>query len=313
MSMKLIVFSYMDLRQLGYVVAVADHRNFTQAAESMQVSQPSLSQAVRALEAELGVALFHRTTRSVTITAAGDALLGPARQVLRDAATARAAVADVVGLAAGRLDLVCLPTLAVHPTAALIGRFRRAHPAVAVRVVEPEDADQVAERVRQGASEIGFTELPLRDPELSTHVLERQDFVALVPAARAKTLPAHRLTVETLARQPLVTTPLGTSTRRQVEEAFAAAGLSATVAVETDHRESIAALVRAGAGVALLPRRLAEDSASHDVVLRDITPRLHRDVGLVHRSGALSPAAAAFLAIALETTVRPARPRPRRR
>jgi DNA-binding transcriptional LysR family regulator len=79
-------------------------------------------------------------------------------------------VAEVVGLEAGRLDLVCLPTLAVHPTATLIGRFRRAHPAVAVRVAEPEDADQVAERVRQGTSEIGLAELPLRDSELSTHV-----------------------------------------------------------------------------------------------------------------------------------------------
>jgi LysR family carnitine catabolism transcriptional activator len=303
----------MDLRQLGYVVAVADHRSFTQAAESMHVSQPSLSQAIRVLEAELGVELFHRTTRSVTTTAAGDALLGPARQALRDAATARAAVADVVGLEAGRLDLVCLPTLAVHPSAALIGRFRGAHPAVAVRVVEPEDADQVAERVRHGASEIGFTELPLTDPELSTHVLERQDFVALLPAESARSLPAHRLTVDTLARQPLVTTPLGTSTRRQVEEAFATAGLVANVAVETDHRESIAALVRAGAGVALLPRRLAEDAVSDDVVLRDITPPVHREVGIVHRSGALSPAAAAFLAIALDRRVLLARPRPRRR
>jgi DNA-binding transcriptional LysR family regulator len=137
--------------------------------------------------------------------------------------------------------------------------------------------------------------------------------VALVPAARANELPAHRLTVETLARQPLVTTPLGTSTRRQVEEAFAAAGLVANVAVETDHHESIAALVRAGARVALLPRRLAEDSASDDVVLRDITPRLQRDVGIVHRSGALSPSAASFLAIALERGLRPGRPPPRRR
>ena len=303
----------MDLRQLEYVVAVAEHGNFTRAAESVQVSQPSLSQAVRALEAELGVELFYRTTRSVTVTAAGDALLGPARQALRDAETARAAVADVVGLEAGRLDLVCLPTLAVHPTAALIGRFRRAHPAVVVRVVEPEDVDQVAERVRQGSSEIGLTELPLRDAELSTVVLERQEFVALIPAAGAADLPARRLTVESLARQPLVTTPLGTSTRRQVEEAFASVGLVANVAVETDHRESIAALVRAGAGVALLPRRLAEDSVSDDVVLRDITPRLHRDVGIVHRPAALSPAAAAFLAIALDAAVRPVRPRPRRR
>lgn len=308
----------MDLRQMAYVVAVAERGTFTRAAESLGVAQPSLSQAVRALEAELGVELFHRTTRSVRLTAAGEALLGPARQALRDAATARAAVADVVGLEAGHLDLVCLPTLAVHPTAELIGAFRLAHPGVAVWVIEPEDADQVAERVRQGASEVGLAELPLgrtagHPNELATHVLERQEFVALVPAALADELPGHRLTAAALAQQPLVTTPPGTSTRRQLDDALADAGVTATIAVETDHRESLAPLVHAGAGVALLPRHLAEAAAGTDVVLRDLVPRIRRDIGLVHRSGSLSPAAAAFVAIALGTAVGRTRPRPRRR
>ena len=89
----------MDLRQLSYVVAVADHGGFTRAAEAVHVTQPALSQAVRTLEAELGVELFHRTGRSVVLTAAGEALLGPARRALRDAETARAAVAEVAGLA----------------------------------------------------------------------------------------------------------------------------------------------------------------------------------------------------------------------
>lgn len=318
MSMELIAFPYMDLRQMQYVVAVADHRSFTGAARSLGVSQPSLSQAVRVLEAELGVELFHRTTRSVRPSAAGEALLGPARQALRDAATARAAVADVVGLAAGRLDVVCLPTLAVHPTAALIGAFRRAHPGVAVRVIEPEDADEVAEQVRQGSSEIGLAELPLDSAgvpptELATDVLEHQEFVALAPTALADELPAQRLRVAVLARQPLITTPPGTSTRRQLDDALAGAGVTATIAVETDHRESIAPLVQAGAGVALLPRHLAEAAAGADVVVRELTPPIRRDIGLVHRSGSLSPAAAAFVSVALDLDVGRRRPRPRRR
>src|SRR6185503_18336438 len=148
----------MDLRQLAYVVAVVDHGGFTRAAEAMHVAQPSLSQAVRALEAELGVELFHRAARSVVPTAAGEALLGPARQALRDAETARSAVAEVAGLEAGRLDLVSLPTLAVDPAAGLIGAFRRAHPGIVVRLVEPEDAAAVAGRVREGTSELGFAE-----------------------------------------------------------------------------------------------------------------------------------------------------------
>ena len=304
----------MNLRQLSYVVAVVDEGGFTRAAEAMHVAQPSLSQAVRSLEAELGVELFHRAGRTVVLTAAGDALVGPARQALRDAANARAAVAAVVGLDAGRLDLVCLPTLAVYPAAELVGRFRRAHPKVAVRVVEPEDADAAAQRVRSGRSEIGLAELPVTGPDLATHPLELQELVVLIPADLDPTLArTGRITIQTLARQPLITTPRGTSTRRQLDEAFLAAGLRPTVAVETDHRESIGPLVTAGAGVAVLPRRLAEASVTTGVLIVDIKPTITRRVGLVHREGPLSPAAAAFLALALERDVTTARPRPRRR
>src|SRR5437763_4983385 len=90
----------MDLRQLEYLVAVVDHGGFTRAADALFVAQPSLSQGVRTLEAELGVPLFHRLGRRVELTSAGEALLEPARRMLRDATTARAAVAEVAGVAA---------------------------------------------------------------------------------------------------------------------------------------------------------------------------------------------------------------------
>jgi LysR family carnitine catabolism transcriptional activator len=302
----------MDLRQIGYVVAIVDHGGFTRAAEALGVSQPTLSQAVRALEAELGTELFHRTSRRVVITAAGEALLGPGRQALRDAENARAAVAAVIGVAAGSLDLVCLPTLAVYPAAELIGRFRRAHPAVAIRMVEPEDADSVAERVRNGSSEVGLTELPVAGTGFAMHTLERQEYVALVPKPLA-VAGSGTITIRELAAQPLVTTPPGTSTRRQLDEAFAAAGRRPTIAVETDHREAIGPLVSAGAGIALLPRRLAEASRLPGVAVVEIRPRITRRIGVLHREGPLSPAAAAFLATAVTETASPTRPRPRRR
>ena len=128
----------MELRQLAYVVAVVDHGGFTRAAAEVHVAQPSLSQAVRALERELGVELFHRLGRRVVLSAAGEALLGPARQALRSVEIARAAVSAVTGLERGHLDLVALPTLAVDPTAALVGSFRAAHPDVIVRLAEPD-------------------------------------------------------------------------------------------------------------------------------------------------------------------------------
>src|SRR6478735_2898683 len=129
----------MELRQVEYVVAVADEGTFTRAAASIPVSQPALSQGIQSLERELGLELFARVGRSVQLTSAGTAFLEPARQLLRDARSAREVVAAVAGLEAGQLDVVCLPTLAVEPMVDLVGRFRRQHPRVSVHIREPED------------------------------------------------------------------------------------------------------------------------------------------------------------------------------
>jgi LysR family transcriptional regulator, carnitine catabolism transcriptional activator len=305
----------MQLPQLEYVVSVVDHGSFTAAAEAVGVSQPSLSQGVRALEAELGVELFHRAGRRVRLSAAGQAFVGPARRALRDAATARAAVAEVVGLAAGRLDVVCLPSFAADPVAVLVGLFRRAHPAVTVRIAEPEDPAALVDMVRGGESELGFADLPL-DDDLITVPLEAHDYVAIVPppADIAASPGEAPLSLRALAAEPLITTPPGTVTRRLVDEALAGVGVTPMIAVETDHREAIAPLVVAGAGLALLPRRLGESARALGAVVREITPRIAREVGIVHRTGPLSPAARAFLAVAAPGAPRPAsRPAPRRR
>ena len=306
----------MDLRQLSIVVAIDDEGGFTAAADALDVSQPAVSQAVRALEVELGVELFHRSGRTVRLTAAGEALIGPARLALRDAATGRAAVAEVAGLRAGHLDIVCLPTLAVSPAAELIGRFRQSHPGVTVRLAEPEDRDAIGERLRSGVSEIGIAELPIDGDDLQSHPLDTQDFVALLPppAPGARRSARSRTTLQALAHLPLITTPPGTSTRRQIDEAFAAEGLEADIAVESDHREVIVALVLAGAGVSILPRPVAAAAAEQGAVMRELRPRFTRLIGLVHRSGPLSPAAQAFVALAdVAVPARVERPPARRR
>ncbi|CAN5682841.1 LysR substrate-binding domain-containing protein [soil metagenome] len=305
----------MDLRQLRYVLAVVDHGTFTEAARVNDVAQPSLSQSIRSLEAELGVELFHRAGRRVSLTSAGEALVVPARQALRDVATAEAAVAEVAGVRAGRLDIISLPTLAVFPAADLIGRFHRAAPDVAVTLRESAVNGGVPQQVYDGNSEIGLVELPVTTPDLDTHELARQDYVAVLPPdADVEHLPDLRVSLRTLARLPLITTPAGTSTRRQIDEAFAAADLTPNVLIETDHREAIGPLVLAGAGVSLLPRSVAEDAVRLGAVTREVTPRISRRIGIIHRTGPLSPAAQLFLSLAVPgTSPTTPRPRPRRR
>jgi LysR family transcriptional regulator, carnitine catabolism transcriptional activator len=286
----------MDLRRLRLFLAVVDGGGMTRAAESEHVSQPSVSQAIRELEAELGTALFHRVGRRVLLTAAGEALVEPARQVLRDVDTGRAAVEAVAGLGAGRLDLVALPTLAADPVAPLVGAFRLAHPGVDIALADPSDASALVELVASGECELGITAEPVGDQGLTSHPLVQQDLLAVLPPG---TNAAHTMAVRTLARFPLVTAPPGTTTRTQLEEAFADAHVSPRVAVVTAQREAILPLVLAGAGATLFPRPLAEQAAALGAVVVSLRPRLTRPVHLFHRQGPLSPAATAFRELAL--------------
>jgi DNA-binding transcriptional LysR family regulator len=299
-----------EVRQLEYLLAVAEHGSFTLAAEVLGVSQPSVSQGLRALENELGVVLVDRLPRGAQLTAAGRAMQPLAQTALRDVAAARSAVDAVRGLEAGSLDLVCLPTLATTPTARLVGMFRAAHPGIVVRIAQPETVDDLLGRVRDGRSEVAVTELPVVVEGLTFRGLEVQDFVALVPAAGARAT----VTASELAELPLITSPIGTSTRRQLEELFALLDRTPRVMVETEHREAFVQLVAAGAGVAIVPRPLEPPTAGSGVVVAEVRPLLRRRIGLVYRSAQLAPAAQAFVDLAVGDAPKPpSRPAARRR
>ena len=287
----------MDLRQVEYVLAVVEQGSFTKAAASMAVSQPSLSDGIGRLEAELGVRLFHRLGRSVELTDAGRAFVGPARQLTRDRDAVFESVATVRDLHSGTLDIVALPTLAADPLGRLVGGFRKANPGIAVRIAAPEDDGAVVAMVLDGRSELGLTELrPLRD-ELVSVSLERQELVAVCPP-RTRLAASGRLPVARLRGMPLVTTPPGTSTRDLLDRALASAGVEAVIAVETSQREAIAPLVLSGAGTSFLPARLAAPLAAQGAVVARLVPTLTRTIGLVHRSSPLTPAARAFVELA---------------
>ena len=293
----------MEIAQLRYALAVVDHGTFTAAASACHIAQPSLSHAIRALERDLGVPLFHRVGRHTTLTSAGEAFVPAAREVLRSLETLRADVDAVAGLVAGRLDVVALPTLAVDPVTPLVGAFRRAHPQVTVRLANPERTTELLRRVRDGESEIGITELPAGDERIVARPLVRQELVAVLPPGTART---RGLDLGELARQPLVSQPAGTSLRDAIDAALASIGHAPTVAVETEQREALVALVLAGAGTAVLPRPMAEVAGRQGAVVISLRPRLWREIGIVHRAAPISPAARAFLALAF----RPALPPP---
>ena len=283
----------MDHRRLRLFLAVVEHGSFTAAAAAEHIAQPAVSVAVRELETEVGAPLLVRPRRGATVTAAGEALIGPARQALRDLDHAAAAVAAVTGLVAGRLDLTTLPTLAADPVATLVGRFRSSHPGVTVRLGAPNDVESLLAEIRSGAAEIGFTEASPVERGLVERTIQEQELVAVSPPGTA----GHSLRLDRVPGLPLVLTPPGSSMRDVLATGLAERGVEPTVAVETAQREALIPLVLAGAGTTFLPSSLAAAAERLGAVVRPTSPRLRRTVVLVHRPDPLGPAAARFVAL----------------
>jgi DNA-binding transcriptional LysR family regulator len=282
----------LDDRRLRVFLAIVDHGSLTAAARSLRLAQPSVSQMLRSIEGELATSLFHRIGRRLVITAAGEAMIGPAREALRSLEQVKAAVAGVSAVEAGSVAIASLSTLATDPLAALIGAFRRLHPQVRVRVHDAETLLSVNALVRTGTCELGLTRLPLRARGLTAVPLGAQQLHFVLPPGSGQDGP---LRARDLAEIPLVVAPIGTSTRTLLDRTLAAVGVEPLIAVESAAREATVALVLAGAGAALLPEPIAADAKRRGATIRHPVPPITRQIGIIHRRAPLTPAASSFL------------------
>jgi len=285
----------MELQQMRYVVAVAETRNFTRAAERCLVVQSALSHQIARLERELGARLFDRTSRRVRLTPAGEAFLPAARQALEAAERARAEVAASVGEIRGRLAVGAIPTVTAVDLPAALKRFHLRHGQVRISLRSGGSGDLV-EQVRQGVLDVAFLGLTPGTPlkGVCGRELARGELVALVH-------PDHPLAGEThtslrrLADEPFVDFPEGTAGRNQTDAAFAAVGVHREVAFETTTPHFMARLVRQGLGVGMMPAGFASEFPDLPALrLHDAPARVEHLVWSRFRP---SPAAAAFLEI----------------
>jgi DNA-binding transcriptional LysR family regulator len=299
----------MDLRRLEYFLAVVEHGRVTVAANELHVAQPSLSQAIRALERDLGAELFVRNGRGLTPTPAGLALVGPARRVLRDLAAAKAAVGDVIELTAGWLDIATHDRLGFDPLAPVLAAFHRRHSGVPVRLHEPRTVAELIRTLVEGRCELGlaYTETnqlagdhTTGEGEHATLVVRRighHDVWVLLPPGTDAPDP---LPLAALDGRVVIDSMTGFgAVRTTVREAMRAAGVRMRSGVRTRHLEALAPLVLAGAGVAFTSPGYAREAARTGVVARRLEPRIGCDFALLHRSGALSPAARGFVGVLL--------------
>jgi LysR family transcriptional regulator, transcription activator of glutamate synthase operon len=291
----------MELRQLRYLVALAEELNFTRAAANEHVAQPALSQQIRRLEEEVGLALVERTTRHVALTDAGQLLVVRARRVLSELEAAGTELEAVRGMRTGHVTIGAMHTMGPVDLSLPLARFHDRHPDVGLTVRE-YSSGEMAEMLRIDELDLAFLSVTERVEAhgLGLHQLVSEELVVLLP-------PDHRLSgrrqvrMAELADEQFISFREGARLRELLFGAGRQAGFEPRVMLESNESRRVRRLVSRGLGVAILPRSDAEGPGA-DIAVASLTdPALSRDITLAWREGRRhAPAAAAFLDLARE-------------
>jgi DNA-binding transcriptional LysR family regulator len=290
----------MDLRQLQYVLAVAEELNFTRAAARCHVVQSALSHQVARLERELGLQLFERTSRSVRVTEAGETLLPFARRALMEVERAQAELTALSGVVRGRLRLGVIPIpLGSLDIPALLGEFHRAYPGVDV-IVRNDGSFRMAEWVAAGELDGAFVGLYADQlPEgLVHHLVTEEPLVAVVAADHPLADRGEVGLAELAEHGDFIDISDDSGLRVQVDAAFVRAKVERVTAFELGPLPDLARYAGSGLGTLIATRDLGRRAkGSSDVaVLRLSDPKALHPIGFVHREPVpTSPAARAFL------------------
>ncbi|WP_438290056.1 LysR family transcriptional regulator [Streptomyces sp. HUAS TT7] len=282
----------MQFQQLLYFVAVAETRHFTRAAERVHVSQPSLSQQIKALENELGAELFSRARGNIALTDAGEALLPLARRILADADTARIEVQELAQLRRGRVRLGATPSLCTGLLPDVLRAFHDRHPGIQLLIEEGGSHDLVRELAR-GALDLALIVLPLPagSPALTTIELLQEDLVVVSSPAEAPPGSGSSVRIADLRDAPLVMFRHGYDLRELTVAACRAEGFEPAFTVEGGEMDAVLGFVRAGLGVAVVPSMVA--ARARDLRVTPLArPGLRRTIALAHRSDVDPPRAA---------------------
>lgn len=285
------------MRQMEYFLAVVDCGGVTRAAAQLRVAQPSLSQAVRKLEKDLGVELFHRVGRGLVLSPAGEALVGPARTILREVESAENTVRDVGAMRGGRIDIASLSDLSSDPLSVWVAKFRRQYPDVRFHIEDRDETADIVSLVRSGACELGVLALPLPTEDLVGEELIDQQLVLVCPPGTDARWP-DPVPIESLTRVPFVMGEKGTATRDFIDRSLRLHGVEPDVAVEVRQRGAVLPIVLAGGGVSIVALRSGLDAMLRGGVVRELSPRLTRRMGVVRRPGRMTQASSEFLACA---------------
>jgi DNA-binding transcriptional LysR family regulator len=295
----------LNTARLKILNEVAHRGSFSAAADALDYTQSAVSQQIAALEAEAGMTLLQRHPRGVSLTAAGQTLVGHAEGILARLESAEAALGAIAGLRGGRLRMASFPTAGATLMPLAIATFRARHPQVELTLAEGEP-EQIAPRLRAGELDLAllFEFAGAAQDEL-TRVELLEDPLYLALPSEHKLAKRRKLRLEDLREEAWVQTSSASPCARHVVRSCHAAGFEPNVAFESDDYQTVQGLVAAGVGVALIPE-LALTVVREGIAIRALSPQppVRQVIAATPAGARLLPAAPAMLAVLSEAAAR---------
>jgi len=299
----------LNVARLKVLDEVARRGSFSAAADALDYTQSAISQQIAALEQEAGMTLLERHPRGVSLTAAGQTLVGHAEGILARLESAEAALGAIAGLRGGRLRMASFPTAGATLMPLAIASFRARHPDVELTLAEGEP-EQIEPRLRAGEIDLAllfeFGAAAGADELTRVELLEDPLYLALPREHRLA--KRRKLRLEDLREEAWVQTSSASPCARHVVRSCHAAGFEPNVAFESDDYQTVQGLVAAGVGVALIPELALFDRppTREDIAIRALSPRppVRQVVAATPAGARLLPAAPAMLAKLEEAAAR---------
>ncbi|MEE9302663.1 MAG: LysR family transcriptional regulator [Thiotrichaceae bacterium] len=291
----------MDIPGYRAFLAVAEHRSFSKAADSLFITQPAISKRVAQLEAQLGRALFDRVGRKVSLNEAGNALLPVAMRIIQEVQESRRVINNLSGEISGKLPLVTSHHIGLRRLPSVLKRFTRKYPKVRLDLAFM-DSENACRKIEQGHFELGVVTLPLVTPKTLKLTSLWSDPLAIAttashPLAIKSATQKSKITLDDLADYPAILPSVGTYTRSIIEDPIIKKQAALDVILETNYLETIRMMVSIGLGWSALPRTMINKELI-EIPISGL--HIQRELGIVqHAERSLSNASKAFIEEAL--------------
>ncbi|MEA0565903.1 LysR family transcriptional regulator [Lysinibacillus irui] len=271
----------MDIKQLHYFIAVSEHMNFSKAAERLHISQPSLSNAIKKLEEEIGSPLLERNTRNLQLTEAGEVLFERAKVIVKNMEVLKIEMDEVIIHGTREITIGVMESIK-HWLPKVIANYKKDYPEMIIHLVDILGSKRVKKSLKSYKTHLIITNQLMDDPELEVKTLYEERLVAVLPLHHPLA-KKEKVTISDISEEPFIISTEGFQTRHDILDTFEQAGKNIHIQFEIERFETAVSLVRENLGVTILPENYLQGPTAKTIIKKEIEgANLSRNVYLVY-------------------------------